>query len=280
MKKVIVSLVLALLCTHLSAMEIEGKTKSDSERTPLKKNMVISQKQTRNSSCGVLSMKKSSTYGAYMEQLPQDVNAIIYQFLFETNKNCAKEFAQRPATILIRHFLQDIRPVVLGNKKFGIVDMLRLSQKQRDDFMKMAEPYFIDRLYGISNQVIDGRRWEDRKYSDYEKLKAMPSHITSDLEISMMGRMEGVTTGWIRCLGFGVAGIGALISCIACLGTCDLLAAPCISKPVAMIMAKVSGGLVGSPIAGECINCMRIHYCCPCHEECEFSEDNKNGKIN
>lgn len=282
MKKIIASLTFTFLCTQLSAMEIEEQTKP-SERTPLKsEKRSIVQKQTRNSNhINFYTIQNASNYGSYMAQLPKEVNAIIYRKLFEIDATCAKEFAKNPADILIRHFLQNIRPVILGNKKFGIVDMLKLSKEQRDQLKNIAEPPFINRLYGINNQVIEGHSFA-KPSENHTNLKAMPSHITQNLEISMIGGTTSCISSSTRCIGNCGVVIGLLIGCIACIGGCDLcgiVSNPCISKPVGMILVKVMGGLTGSIPACECVNCLQIH-CCPDFEKCDFSPNDKNGKIN
>ncbi len=286
MKKAIVPFALAFLCMQLSAMEIEVQTKFDSERTPLKEDILRSQTQTRNNSNNSRFIKKASTYSGYMAQLPNKVNAIIYGKLFEIDKKVAKKFATKSADMVIHYFVHEVhpflRPFILGNKTFESSDLLALPRTQRIQLWEMAHPHYMDRLYGISNRVIRGYdlTGNDGNNKDYDNLKAMPKNITDDLEISMIDKRTYNCTGRTRWCGFGCAGISIILSLITCWGSCGCcgIIPGCIPKAIALNMIKTAGGFLGGPITCEGCNCIQIH-CCSEPEKCDFSEG-RELKIN
>jgi hypothetical protein len=176
-----------------------------------------------------------------------------------------------------------LQPLVIGNKTINGSDLLPLTIEQRLQLKEIANPSCIDRLYGISNQVIRGYdlTGNEGNNKDYDHLKAMPPHITEDLEMYMVDKRTYDCTVRTRWCGYSGAATSIVLSLIACWGSCGCcgIIPGCIPKATALCMIKIAGGSLGVPVACEGCNCIQIH-CCSEREQCEFPQNPQDLKIN
>lgn len=176
-----------------------------------------------------------------------------------------------------------LQPLVIGNKTINMDDLSQLPIEQRLQLRAIAEPCRIDRLYGISNQVIRGYDLTGNGYDnkDYDNLKKMPPHITKELDVSMMDKGTYNRSTKTRHCSYCGVGSSTVLSLIVCWGSCGCcgIIPGCIAKSTALFLMKISGGLLVVPVACEGCNCLHIH-CCAQTEKCEFPQHNKDLTIN